>query len=58
MERIEQSAGQARGGVTPHLAIRDRRAAEAIDFYGRALRSRGADAATPTDDGRDHALPI
>ena len=25
------------GGLTPHLTIRDRRAKEAIDFYGKAF---------------------
>jgi len=38
------------GGLTPHLTIRDRRAADAIDFYARAF---GATEVTrvPADDG-------
>jgi PhnB protein len=48
-----QSADQQSpsGGVTPHITIRDRRAAEAIDFYGRAF---GAEELMrhATDDGR------
>jgi PhnB protein len=38
-------------GVTPHLTIRDNRAAEAIDFYARAF---GAEEAMrmPADDGK------
>ena len=34
MERNEQGPS---GGITPHITIRDRRAAEAIDFYKRAF---------------------
>lgn len=39
------------GGITPHLTIRDRRAAEAIDWYKKAF---GAEELMrhPTDDGR------
>jgi PhnB protein len=39
------------GGITPHITIRDRRAAEAIDFYKKAF---GAEELMrhPTDDGR------
>ena len=38
------------GGLTPHIAIRDKRAAEAIDFYAKAF---GAAEVTrvPADDG-------
>ena len=38
-------------GVTPHITIRDNRAAEAIDWYKRAF---GAEEVMrhPTDDGR------
>ena len=49
MERNEQQ-GPA-GGITPHLAIRDRRAAEAIDFYTRAFGARELHR-VPTEDGR------
>ncbi|MFL6800369.1 MAG: VOC family protein [Sphingomicrobium sp.] len=39
------------GGITPHITIRDRRAAEAIEFYTKAF---GAEEQMrhPTDDGR------
>lgn len=39
------------GGITPHLTIRDRRAADAIDWYKKAF---GAEELMrhPTDDGR------
>ena len=39
------------GGITPHLTIRDRKAADAIEFYKRAF---GAEELMrhPTDDGR------
>jgi len=39
------------GGITPHITIRDRKAADAIDFYKRAF---GAEELMrhPTDDGR------
>ena len=39
------------GGITPHLTIRDRKAADAIEFYRRAF---GAEEIMrhPTDDGR------
>jgi len=48
MERRQQGP---RGGITPHITIRDRRAAEAIDWYKRAF---GAEELMrhPTDDGR------
>jgi len=49
VERNEQQ-GPA-GGITPHLAIRDRRAAEAIDFYTRAFGARELHR-VPTEDGR------
>lgn len=32
-----QADQEPRNGLTPHLTIRDGRAAEAIDFYGRAF---------------------
>jgi PhnB protein len=49
MERRDQQGPS--GGVTPHITIRDRRAAEAIDWYRRAF---GAEELMrhPTDDGR------
>ena len=39
------------GGITPHITIRDKKAAEAIDFYKKAF---GAEELMrhPTDDGR------
>jgi PhnB protein len=46
------SNDQARtGGITPHLTIRDRRAADAVDWYKKAF---GAEELMrhPTDDGR------
>ena len=49
---MEHSADQGRtGGITPHLTIRDRKAADAIEFYKRAF---GAEELMrhPTDDGR------
>ena len=49
---MEANQEQARsGGITPHLTIRDRKAADAIDFYKRAF---GAEELMrhPTDDGR------
>ena len=49
MERNENQ-GPA-GGVTPHILIRDRRAAEAIDFYARAFGARELHRQA-TDDGR------
>jgi PhnB protein len=49
MERSEQQGPL--GGITPHLAIRDRRAAEAVDFYTRAFGARELHR-VPTDDGR------
>ena len=49
MERTDSQAPG--GGVTPHITIRDRRAAEAIDFYKKAF---GAEELMrhPSDDGR------
>lgn len=49
MEQNEQQSPA--GGVTAHITIRDRRAAEAIDFYKAAF---GADELLrhPSDDGR------
>ena len=52
MATVEQNAQQmAMPGVTPHITIRDRRAAEAIDWSGKAFgaeeQSRHA-----SDDGR------
>ena len=38
------------GGLTPHIAIRDRRAAEAIDFYTKAFGAAEV-ARVPADDG-------
>ncbi len=38
-------------GLTPHLAIADRRASEAIDFYVKAFGAT-EQARMPTDDGR------
>jgi len=40
-----------RGGITPHITIRDRKAPEAIEFYKRAF---GAEELMrhPTEDGR------
>ena len=49
---MEARDEQARsGGITPHITIRDRKAAEAIDFYKKAF---GAEELMrhPTDDGR------
>ena len=49
---MESSEEHARpGGITPHLTIRDRKAAEAIEFYKTAF---GAEELMrhPTDDGR------
>ena len=39
------------GGVTPHLTIRGRRAAEAVDFYAAAFGAREVHRA-PSEDGR------
>ena len=39
------------GGLTPHIAIRDKRAAEAIDFYKAAFGAQEL-ARAPSDDGR------
>jgi PhnB protein len=49
MEREEQP--DRSGGITPHITIRDRKAADAIEFYKRAF---GAEELMrhPTDDGR------
>jgi PhnB protein len=48
MQDDKQSPG---GGLTPHITIRDGRAAEAIDFYQKAF---GAEEQSrhPSDDGR------
>ena len=49
---MEHTDNQVRsGGITPHLTIRDRKAADAIDFYKKAF---GAEELMrhPTDDGR------
>jgi PhnB protein len=49
MERREDQGPS--GGITPHITIRDRKAAQAIEFYKRAF---GAEELMrhPTDDGR------
>ncbi len=49
MQSSEQQSPM--GGVTPHIVIRDRRAADAIDFYQRAF---GAEEVMrhASDDGR------
>ena len=49
MQNSEQQSPM--GGVTPHIAIRDRRAAEAIEFYKTAF---GAEEMMrhPSEDGR------
>ena len=46
-----QEEQSPRGGITPHITIRDRKAAEAIDWYKKAF---GAEELMrhPTDDGR------
>ena len=49
MERNEQQGPS--GGITPHLLIRDKRAAEAIDFYTSAFGARELHR-VPTPDGR------
>ena len=56
MATIEQDAQQnaaqcAMPGVTPHINIRDRRAAEAIDFY-RAAFGAEEQSRHASDDGR------
>src|SRR3546814_14738776 len=38
------------GGLTPHITIRDKRAAEAIDFYARAFGATEV-VRVPADDG-------
>lgn len=48
MERHDQGPS---GGVTPHITIRDRRGAEAIDWYKRAFAAEEL-ARQPTEDGR------
>ena len=40
------------GGVTAHLTIRDNRAAEAIEFYGRAFGATSAMDSHKADDGK------
>ena len=49
MERTEEQGRS--GGITPHITIRDGKAAEAIEFYRQAF---GAEELMrhPTDDGR------
>jgi PhnB protein len=49
MEREQEQ--RPSGGITPHITIRDRRAAEAIDWYKKAF---GAEELMrhPTEDGR------
>ena len=49
MERNEQQGPS--GGVTPHLTIGGRRAAEAVDFYTAAFGARELHR-MPGDDGR------
>lgn len=49
MERNEQQGPAS--GVAPHIVIRDRRAAEAVDFYQRAFGAREL-ARMPGEDGR------
>ncbi len=49
MERNDQQGPS--GGIAPHLNIRDRKGAEAIDFYSKAFGARELNR-VPTDDGR------
>jgi PhnB protein len=49
VERNEQQGPTS--GVTPHLIIRGRRAAEAVDFYTAAFAAREVHR-MPSDDGR------
>lgn len=49
MERNEQQGPTH--GITPHLAIRDRRAADAIEFYKRAFAAQELHR-QPVEDGR------
>ena len=49
MERNDQQGPAS--GVTPHLAIRDRRGVEAIDFYVAAFGAREVHR-MPSEDGR------
>jgi PhnB protein len=49
MERQEEQG--PRGGITPHITIRDRRAADAIDWYKKAFAAEEL-MRHPTDDGR------
>ena len=48
---MEQREHERTGGITPHITIRDRRAADAVDWYKKAF---GAEELMrhPTDDGR------
>lgn len=48
---MDQRDQGSSGGITPHITIRDKRAAEAIDWYKQAF---GAEELMrhPTDDGR------
>jgi len=48
--RRNQAQGP-KGGVTPHLSIRDRRGAEAVAFYKAAFGARELHC-VPSDDGR------
>jgi PhnB protein len=49
MERNDQQGPT--GGVTPHLTVRGRRAAEAVDFYTAAFGAREVHR-MPSEDGR------
>jgi PhnB protein len=52
MATVEQSAQQiAMPGVTPHITIRNRKAAEAIEFYKKAFGAQ-EQSRHPSDDGR------
>ena len=50
MERNEDQGPS--GGVTPHLTIRDNRAAEAIEFYRKAFGAKAAMDPHMADDGK------
>ena len=50
MERNEDQGPT--GGVTPHLTIRDNRAAEAVDFYREAFGAETAMDPHMADDGK------
>ena len=50
---MERNEGQGpSGGVTPHLTIRDNRAAEAIDFYRKAFGAKPAMDPHMAEDGK------